>query len=133
MVILEPGTPTEQSHAIIDALTERRRHAYPHLRGRRLLRFLTAMLPFFGQVFGFTPAVEVGPDQPGHRPDNADGTKPSGPRAPPILRSAGDVQDGVDLALVEARNKAAGFRSRNGDELHAPTASLVVDLRCDRK
>lgn len=43
------------------------------------------------------------------------------------------MQDCVDIAPVKSRNKAAGVRSWDGDELHAATSSLTAELRGDRK
>jgi hypothetical protein len=49
------------------------------------------------------------------------------------LGSAGDVQDGVDVAPIEVGEEAAGFRRRHRDEFYSPPASFLVDLRCDRE
>ena len=42
------------------------------------------------------------------------------------LHLAGDMQYGVDVAPVKSRNKSAGVRSRDRDELHAATISLLA-------
>ena len=46
------------------------------------------------------------------------------PRSPCYVCLAGDMEDSVDVAPVKSRDKSAGVRSRDGDELHAATISL---------
>jgi len=48
------------------------------------------------------------------------------PPSPCYVCLAGDMQDSVDVAPVKSRDKSAGVRSRDGDELHAATISLLA-------
>jgi hypothetical protein len=50
----------------------------------------------------------------------------------PRLRSARDVQNGVDVSPVKTRNEAAGILGGGGDEFHAPAVSLFPELRRNR-